>query len=181
MRARGISCDLNINTAACCASRSAGPAISRWADLMSRIFTVSLLLAYASAPGIAGETATCSHDEAIAAESSIGGLASWNALHESFTRFAKCDDAAIGEAYSDLVMRLLADRWSELPELAKLGVHDAPFELFVLKHIDETWTDSKFALVMANAKTKCPAGAQTICQRIVERGRQVDAESESVK
>ena len=110
----------------------------------------------------------CSTKEAMQAEDSIDELKSWDAVYASYKRFSHCDDASIGEGYSDVVGKLLGDKWAEFPKLAKLAQTDLRFQRFVLKHIDETVPADTLEMIARNAKLRCSSGAKRLCALVAE-------------
>src|SRR6266446_4724451 len=90
-------------------------------------------------PGLlaGGTPKPCGTEDAIRAEKEASSLGSWAAVYESYKKFARCDDGAIGEGYSDSIARLLSDQWSTADELNRFVSHDKGFEKFRLRHIDE--------------------------------------------
>jgi hypothetical protein len=110
------------------------------------------------------ETDTCCHagDAATVAPD-------WKVLHEVVTESPGCDDGWIGEAYSEKVSILLAERWSLLVQLAEVSNSDPSFLAFVLKHIDETVPQDRWAQVHELATHSCPEAHKALCQSIRAR------------
>jgi len=105
------------------------------------------------------------------AEDSVSALKNWDDIYRSFKRFRHCDDGAIGEGYSDSVVWLLADRWSELKTLIRLTSSDKEFRSFVLRHIDATTDKSAIEKVIANTSKHCPESAKSSCSMIEEKAK----------
>src|SRR2546423_14199177 len=80
--------------------------------------------------------AKCTTRDAIAADSDLDRLSSWAAVHRSFKRYKQCDDASIGEGYSDKIVILLTKHWHSITMLSGLTQADPEFERFVRWHID---------------------------------------------
>ena len=78
----------------------------------------------------------CNHQQAKQALVEADQLQNWNDVHRSFLRLGDCDDGAVGEGYSESVVRLLPHQWSTLPELWRLASSDKAFEEFVLRDVD---------------------------------------------
>lgn len=116
----------------------------------------------------------CTRQEAIRAEEQASTLKSWDEVYEAYKNFAHCDDAAIGEGYSDSIARLLSEKWSSTDRLNQLTSVNGNFERFVLKHIDELMSPSQAAKIRENAETKCPLHAESLCQAISLRLKEVD-------
>jgi len=116
----------------------------------------------------------CTVQEAIRAEEQASTLKNWDEVYEAYRNFAHCDDGAISEGYSDSISRLLSEKWSSANRLIELTSRDGNFERFVLKHIDELMTPSQAVKIRENAETKCPTHADSLCQAISRRLKEVD-------
>ena len=108
------------------------------------------------------------------AESEAGRLQSWRAMYRSFQHYLACDDAAVGEGYSNSVVRLLTTRWNQVQELHRLTIRNQAFETFVLKHIDPTAPKGELEKVEENARKRCPKGAESLCGSIQSAARQAE-------
>ncbi|AZP31611.1 MULTISPECIES: hypothetical protein [Cronobacter] len=115
----------------------------------------------------------CSKEKAEAAENAVDNLKTWKAVYESYRRYSSCDEGSIGEGYSEAIIRLLADRWSELPALDALGKRSASFERWVLSHIDSTLGSDDLQKVSDIAKTQCPSGHTALCEKIAAAASKV--------
>jgi hypothetical protein len=113
-----------------------------------------------------GQQRACSTTEAQRADAEADTLRSWDALYQSFKRYAHCDDGGIAEGYSESVARILVDHWDTLSELAALSKQDNKFLRFVLKHVDATLNLSDVEKIRANANSKCPPGLNATCTAI---------------
>jgi hypothetical protein len=87
-------------------------------------------------------------------------------------KFARCDDASIGETYRDRIAQLLAEKWDTANELGRLTSRDKNFEKFVLRHIDELMTPEQATKVLDNAQAHCPSGMRSLCTAIAARLRE---------
>jgi hypothetical protein len=108
----------------------------------------------------------CTKQEAIQAENGLDSLKNWDDVYRSYRTFSHCDDGSIAEGYSDVVTRLLADDWKHFPRLVALANANKPFREFVLKHIDETVSDTVRSKISDNARSRCPRGGQALCDSI---------------
>jgi len=109
----------------------------------------------------------CTKQEAIQAENGLDSLNSWDDFYHSYRTFSHCDDGSISEGYSDVVTKLLADDWKHFPRLVALTNTNKPFREFVLKHIDETVSDTVRSKIADNARSRCPRGGESLCRSIV--------------
>ena len=97
-----------------------------------------------------------------------GTIPDWRAMHEAFDKYRNCDDGAIGEGFSDAVVRLLANKWQDLEILGALTNTDGNFEEFVIKHINETAAERDLRSVHANSKA-CSGPYKALCEKIHNR------------
>jgi len=111
----------------------------------------------------------CTQADAKAAEEKSSTIANWSQLHIAFNRFKSCDDGAIGEGYSDSVVRLLTEQWDGISELQKAFSTSQSFEIFILRHIDELMTPSQLTKIESNATNRCPSDAKEFCRKILGR------------
>ena len=111
----------------------------------------------------------CSRDEATAADGEAATLRDWDSVYRSFERYAQCDDAGIGEGYSESIARLLAEDWKHFSKLDKLASRDKGFEKFVLHHVDELMTPDQEKKIYENTRLRCPATAKRLCKLIETR------------
>jgi hypothetical protein len=139
-----------------------------------RIAILSLLLLASSAEVQAAEVSkVCGKRDAIRAEGEASSLHSWVEVYNSYKNFAHCDDAAIGEGYSDSIARLLSEKWSSAGRLNRLLSRDKGFEGFVIRHIDELMSPEQAEKIRRNADTRCPLHAKRLCKVISDRLRVV--------
>ena len=134
---------------------------------------IAILVFVSCTLATAGDSKPCSSADAKVAEETADLIHSWADFQTAFRKYGHCDDGAISEGYSDVAMRMMAQRWTDIAVLAKLGSTDPQFLKFVLSHIDETWTDVDFRAVMKNAKTRCPHSAKAVCAGILKRGAEL--------
>jgi hypothetical protein len=83
-------------------------------------------------------------------EREVDTLKTWQQVYDSFKRYSACDDGVIAEGYSDAVVKILAHKWSEVPQLSILIAHDEQFRNFVLRHTDATTDENDLEHVAAN-------------------------------
>lgn len=110
-------------------------------------------------------------DNGFQAEKDIDTIRNWRGLYRAYQRYKACDDGAIAEGWSDIVVRLLTQEWNTLPTLNRLARVDKGFETFVLWHIDELMSPDESALIIKNAETRCPSNAKRLCQALGRKAR----------
>ena len=105
----------------------------------------------------------CSAKEAEMAAATVDDLGSWDKVWRAAKKYGHCDDGSIAEGYSEAVARLLIDRWSTLPALARIAKDDPAFKLFVVRHIDTTLDTDDLEKIRNLSSTACPAGNGILC------------------
>ena len=108
----------------------------------------------------------CSRPASLAAEVIAPAAGSWSDLYSSYQSYSQCDDGAIGQGFSDSVVRLLATQWESLPKLRDLAASDPKFGAFVLSHVDATADPDQLLAVGQFAANDCPVGLETLCKEI---------------
>jgi hypothetical protein len=96
----------------------------------------------------------------------VDRLPDWHALQEFHAKPSCPDEDVFSLAYSDLVVRTLAEHWSGVGELKKVMASDPEFGAFVFKHIDYQGTRAQLTKTVSNATTSCPPGDASLCQHI---------------
>jgi molybdopterin-guanine dinucleotide biosynthesis protein len=120
-------------------------------------------------PNALADTLPCTTQESQSAEAVAAKADTWAELHALFERYGHCDDGAIAEGFSDSVTALLAEHWSEIPQLESTIRADAAFRKFVLRHIDESIPDERLMRIQTLAREQCAEGAEELCRAIVAR------------
>ena len=111
---------------------------------------------------------TCTQMEAYAAEVTTDYLDSWAKVYLFFKQFRHCYDASIAEGAADKIELLWSSRWSTLPQMIALTDKDADFKTFIWQRIDEEiFPLDRFAVVVRNARTKCPRVAVEFCRAVI--------------
>src|SRR5438552_5380502 len=94
----------------------------------------------------------------------------WAALYRSFKLYGSCtNDVEMGETYSDLVARLLTDRWDTPHDLNVLVGKSPPFGNFVLRYVNELMTQEQATRIDENARSHCPKQEVALCKRLIGR------------
>ena len=117
----------------------------------------------------------CTKQDAIRADQEASSLRSWAEVYKSYKTFAQCDDAGIGEGYSESVARLLSDQWKGADELNRLVAHDKGFERFVVRHVDELMSPAQAEKIRDNAEAHCPLHAGELCKLLAAKIRKMPA------
>ena len=101
----------------------------------------------------------------------------WRELRAAHVRLAGCDDGAVAQWFSDLVVKRLANRWSTFPDLTAMARRDPAFGSWVVSHIDATCDSSDLARAVRNARHRCTRRNGILCRRIVAAGEQAMREA----
>lgn len=134
-----------------------------------RVVVVALVLSV-RIPLARAQLTSCDNKSAERAERALERPhETWTDVYKSYAKFRRCDEGVVGEAFSDIVVRLLADRWDRLPELRRLVAMDGHFRTFILDHIDATTDYEQLSEVMRNARSHCMEGDKSLCTQIADR------------
>ena len=104
----------------------------------------------------------CTRETAIQAEATIDSMNSWNTLYSAYKKFSQCDDGAIAEGFSDVIVRLLIEH----PISFKPLDNDKGFRVFVLNHIGELMTESEFTSLRAKVSQCGPGSTGEFCKKL---------------
>jgi hypothetical protein len=115
----------------------------------------------------------CTTEDATRAEEEASSLRSWAEVFRSYRNFAQCDDAGIGEGYSDSIARLLSDHWTSVNQLSRLAAHDPHFEQFALRHVDELMSPAQAEKIRESVESRCPATAKALRGMIAARIKEI--------
>lgn len=110
----------------------------------------------------------CSRSDYRRAEATIVTSArNWGDLARHRQAFVNCDDGALAEGYSDAVVTLLANRWSQFELFARLAVRHPAFRRWALRHIDASASTDDLAKVVRNSK-RCTGSpnAKHLCREV---------------
>jgi hypothetical protein len=145
-------------------------------DTLIRILAMTLLCLSMLASTIRAERPGCSNTLARRAESEIDHLKTWEQIYDWFTRYSACDEGTIAEGYSDVVVKMLAHEWDQLPHLRTLVADDSRFRGFVLRHLDATVDRSDLTVVVTNASRRCPRRDLRLCTDILRQATSARSE-----
>ena len=107
-------------------------------------------------PSHAAPIAACTSEMSRQGESSLSEAAlNWSQLSKHQSMFEACDDGGLAEGYSDVVVRLLSNKWSDLSEFAAIARSRPAFHTWVIKHIDATVSTKDLQKIIFNASSRC--------------------------
>lgn len=118
--------------------------------------------------------AECTGLIAKAAEISVDRLQTWRSVATWRRQYGNCDDGGIAEGVSDAIARLLANKWREVPKLARLIKLDPRLEPFVLGHLNESDDWGDLDRIAAQAHSSCPKESEALCKRLISRIASLD-------
>ena len=97
----------------------------------------------------------------------------WQNIYSVFKKnIPQCpDDGVFAEGYDAVVVKTLAKRWSDLPQLKTLASEDTVFRSFVYKHISATTDRHDLQHVLHNANANCPPNCSKLCSDIAGRAK----------
>ena len=126
------------------------------------------VLVAAASPALAQHAGRkCTSLEAVSAAKATDHLANWTEVHRFYQQFGHCFDGAIAGNASDKIQVMLAERWSELPQLLKYTSEDSQFKQFILDvFASESVPERTSAAVLSNAEKRCPKNATEFCKSI---------------
>jgi len=104
------------------------------------------------------ESDICCHAGQAAIEAS-----DWETLHRIVQEAPQCDDGWIAETYSERVSILLTENWSLLSQLHQISASHPEFLTFVLRHMDESVPEERWARVRELATNSCPIEQRDLC------------------
>lgn len=121
----------------------------------------------------AASAASCTQQEAEAADMMTDTLDDWGRMDLFLRRYSHCDSGDLSEAVSEQVMRLLVDNWGDsLPLLAKQIKRNPALQGFVLRHVDSTLNTQDLEMLQDLAKNACPPSLKPLCQRLQHAAEQ---------
>lgn len=127
------------------------------------LLATQTLLSQASGP----VPVSCDERKEKAALDAVGKLREWHDVYRAFKEYGTCDDGAIGEGFSDAVVRLLATKPGAITEVWTLVKQDKRFRRFIVRHIDETTAREDLQKVIENATTtNCAKANRDFCSEV---------------
>jgi hypothetical protein len=108
---------------------------------------------------------TCSKADAATAEKTIDRVMSWGQLHKAYMDYRHCDADAVGEVYTDALLRLAVE-WKNVPAFAEAMNKDAGFKEFVHKHLKSPAAKDDRDSVYSRARSSCPKGMDAFCAEL---------------
>jgi hypothetical protein len=114
--------------------------------------------------GAAAAQKACTKAEEVNAQKAIDRVSTWSSLSSTWKSFKHCDSGAIGEQFTDAVLRLVID-WKGVNQLAD-AMKDPDYKAFILTHLKSPEAKSDAPDVYSRAKANCPKGLEDWCKEI---------------
>lgn len=139
---------------------------------------IRLILSCGMAVGASTATAqtitVCSSDMSARLDAFIGqSHVSWKELSTHQILEGACDDGYFAEAYSEIVVHLLAYEWGDLRELAEVVRTRPEFYSWVIRHIDQTTSPSDLTQIISNTRSCSTTATSTrLCRDIADAAEQ---------
>jgi hypothetical protein len=111
----------------------------------------------------------------------IAARNNWHSLLKHYESFSWCDDGALGEAYSDAVVNLFAEKWTEVDVFFRLGRENPAFQAWALRHIDASASDDDLNKIVVNSAACTNKGGRekNICLAVRRSAEGALAESKT--
>jgi hypothetical protein len=127
-------------------------------------WAVALALACGAA---AAADKPCSKADEANAEKAIERVVNWSALQKAWQDYRHCDSGAVGDVYTDALLRLIVE-WKNVDAFAAAVQKDAQFREFVHAHLRSPAAKDDHAAVYSRAKASCPKGMDAFCADLAE-------------
>ena len=120
-------------------------------------------LALACATGAAAQKPCTKADEANA-NKAIDRITSWSTLNGTWKAYRHCDTGAVGELFTEAVLRLVID-WKNVDQLAN-AMKDQDYNDFIVKHLRSPEAKADAPDVYSRTKANCPKNLEAFCKDI---------------
>jgi hypothetical protein len=107
----------------------------------------------------------CSKADAATAEKAIDRVVNWGQLQKAYQDFRHCDADAVGEGYTDALLRLIVE-WKNVDAFAEATRKDAGFKEFVHAHLRSPAAKDDRDAIFSRTKSDCPKGMAEFCAEL---------------
>jgi hypothetical protein len=128
--------------------------------------TLAVTLFTLTLAGSAAAQKACSKAEEANAQKAIDRVSTFATLNATWKSFRHCDSGAIGEQFTDAVLRLVVD-WKGVNQLAD-QMKDPEYNTFILNHLKSPEAKPDAPDVYSRAKANCPKGLENWCKDIAD-------------
>ncbi|WP_414499585.1 hypothetical protein [Zymobacter sp. IVIA_12111.31 C1] len=108
----------------------------------------------------------CAHSLYEKADNDAVRFENWRQVYDYEEKYNGCIGSDTSEILSESIVRILAEKWEQLPDLKKLIKKNKKFEEFVFSSIDSTVSGDDLLKINDLAKKQCPKNSQTLCSKI---------------
>lgn len=108
----------------------------------------------------------CSHSLYEKADNDAVRFEDWKQIYDYDKKYNGCIGSDTSEIVSESIVRILSDKWDQLPDLKKLIEKNNKFEAFVFSSIDSTVSGDDLLKIHDLAKKQCPKNSQKLCSKI---------------
>ncbi|MGE5096540.1 MAG: hypothetical protein ACM3SO_15485 [Betaproteobacteria bacterium] len=124
----------------------------------------------AGALGANAQDKPCTKADAAAAEKAIERVVMWTQLEKAWHDYRHCDSGAVGDLYTDALLRLLVD-WKKPEALAEAVAKDPQYKAFVIAHIRSPVAKDDREAIYSRAKADCPGNLAAFCSEIADAAK----------
>ena len=124
------------------------------------------LAALAASPAVAQQK-PCSKADAAAAEKAVDRVTTWPALRKAWQDYHHCDTAAVGELFTDALLRLTVE-WKNVDAFAADVQKDAQYKQFVVEHLKSPAAKDDRDAVYSRVKASCPPKLDSFCAELAD-------------
>jgi CDP-glycerol glycerophosphotransferase (TagB/SpsB family) len=133
------------------------------------VFTITLIVFLSIVTFVNAGSKSCTKQDAIESEKLAANAKNWAQLYRLYQRYHQCDDGAIAEGFSESISVILSEKWDQNDKLLRITQKDKKFEIFILKHIDETVPSDRIQTINKLASDSCSRSAKALCNGICKR------------
>ena len=109
----------------------------------------------------------CTPADTAKAEKSIDNVVTWGQMHKAFLDYSHCDSGAVGDLYTEALMRLVVE-WKNVETFAATMQKDAQFRKFVIAHVKSPAAKDDRESIYSRAKASCPRGLDAFCAELAD-------------
>ena len=113
----------------------------------------------------------CTHSMYEKADNDAVRFKSWKQVYNYEKKYNGCIGSDTSEIVSESIVRMLADKWNQLPDLKNLIKKDRQFEAFVIFGIDSTVSGDDLLKIHNLATKQCPKDSKILCRKIDHQAR----------
>lgn len=109
----------------------------------------------------------CTKADEKAAEKAIERVVTYGQLSKAWQEFGHCDSGAIGDNFTDAILRLMVE-WKNVETLAWDTQNHPKYKEFIQRHLLSDMAKEDRPNVHSRAKMSCPPAQDAFCGELVE-------------